>query len=337
MTARDKVRFATIIVAILGIVSILTYVVLKQGKPEASTITAETSAHSVAQLPLSDAPSPHPVKPSSHPPADETVMDEGSVLASHAKDLQASADNGDLAAAIQLFEESHECWLYHKILKEAAPAALADNRVLESGSSDADDFDQEDAELGRLQHIIDTATPLCAGSDASQVEMLFETSLLRAAKQGHIPAQSCFLSGPKIPRSASADHARAIVDEYMQYAPVFAGNVLENGGEWPAVRRVAHRLVASPPMHPSQMDEIPLPDPLLAWRAVRLNFYRTRPEQQQLMIRLLDGIADRYDLSELELQIADQWAQSAFDTNFADQPPLEDVENTYSCPLVGQP
>ncbi|MEZ5464006.1 MAG: hypothetical protein R3F22_02015 [Lysobacteraceae bacterium] len=337
---RRTVKFVTALVALCTVATVFwQYLNGSDHTRPVLVAVADDTADEVVAIPHGDAFRKQIVRQSvpargQHNDADS--LDDGSVLAAHVRAFGRYADDGDLAAAVQIFEESYECWLYHEILEIAAPAMLADDRVFESASSDAEDFDREEAELRRLQRIIEAATPLCAGSDAREVAVLFQKSLFRAARQGHLPAQSCYVSGPKVPRWASAEYSNALIDEYLQHAPNFANNVLEHAEPWAGVWNAAFRLIASPPFHPSRLDDLPLPDPIHAWRAVRLNYYRTKPEQQPFVTYLLDEIADRYDLSERDTLVADQWAKNLFEQHYSSLPPIEDVERMYSCPQVGE-
>ena len=335
---------SSVALRLLLVVALITAVLMawphseREHRTGSATIANEADAEpGVVQEPRRDSARTLPrslAKPASEPVDEPAPPGDGSLWASNVLALREAAEGGDPAAAIQLFEESHACWLYHEVLELAVPAMLADDRVFQSASSDAEDFDREEAELHRLQRIIEAAAPLCAGSDARNVAILFQKSLFRAAALVHLPAQSCYLSGPKVPRWASAEYSDALVDEYLAYAPIFAENVLHQG-EWSATQHLVYRLVASDPFSaPSRLDQLPLPDPYLTWRAARLAYYRTKPEQLPFITQMLDVIADRYQLSDADQQRADQWAQHMYDTQYSGLPSLEDLQNTPSCPDV---
>ncbi|MEZ5464007.1 MAG: hypothetical protein R3F22_02020 [Lysobacteraceae bacterium] len=258
---------------------------------------------------------------------------DDSVWASNVQALAQVAERGDLAVSIRLFKESAECRHYHAAL-QGAVARLGDSRLLEADWATAADFEQAADELDEMQGILETASALCAGSDADHVDAAFQDYLLLAAQQGHVEAQSCYLVGLHFLGPMDADREQARIDQYLQQAPVFSSNALAHAN-WSAVRQLAYRLIAAPPEPTTRMDQMPLPDPFLTWRAVRLNYYRARPEEQAYVSDLLDRIANRYGLSELDRQVADQWAQARFDQRYAGQPPLEDMENTPGCPDLG--
>ena len=270
-----------------------------------------------------------PVTPSrdqASPPSDDSIW------ASNVQALAQAAERGDLAASIQLYKESSECRHYHAALQGAA-ARLGDSRLLEADWATAADFEQAADELDDMQAILETASALCAGSDAVHVDAAFQKYLLLAAQQGHVEAQSCYLVGLHFLDPMDAEREQARIDEYLREAPVFSSNALARA-DWPSVQLLAYRLISAPPEPTTRMDQMPLPDPYLTWRAVRLNYYRASPDQQAYVTDLLDRIAARYGLSELDQQVGDQWAQARYDERYAGRPNLLDMENTSACPDV---
>lgn len=264
--------------------------------------------------------------------ADPTLpLDPGgtSAWASHVVNLRDLADSGDLAAGIQLFEESFDCRLYHSTLKEI-PIALKDRRAIDSTHPSTVLLERDATELLRLQKILEDTASLCEGSNPDLVEQVFQVSRLRAAKQGYQTAQSCYVGRPSFPSRVSPAQLRKLRDEYVHYAPIFTKIGLERG-DWPIATTATFQLIASGVSHPSWQDKMPPPDPYLTWRAVRLNYYRTKPEQQDYVLHLLKQIEEKSGLTDRQMQQGDAWAREMYDTKYARLPPLDDVENVQDC------
>ncbi len=248
-----------------------------------------------------------------------------------ARRLAVKGGTNNLASASEAFRESRHCVLYYAALREIA-SELNDERLDDISGESLATLEDADATTRRYLLIVNQTKALCAGSDQRAVENVYIEAILKAALLGDPDAEGCFvLSGATtiFEDERSAESVAALEDRYLKYAPIFMQKALERADPYVAARAL-YQYTASPPVHPSKLDNLPRADPYLTWRAARLALLRATPEHRARMERRLEALQQQHVLQPDAIKNADDWARATYERDFAGQSAL-DLDSEAPC------
>lgn len=239
-----------------------------------------------------------------------------------AQKLATTRGNQDLDSIVASFKDANDCLLYHGARREV-DSILGDEQWNDLANLTPETLKNMDSSSERSVRIVQQLGALCNGSDERQLISVAREAVLTAALKGSPVAEACFvLFGPASWQGPGYPVMEPMVDSYMQYATEFTNKALENGDPIVAPRAL-HRYIASPPLHPSEIDDLPKADPALTWRAARLASLRAQPQQRAVLERDLAEFAKQRLLSASDIARADSWAKETFDRQFSGQAPID--------------
>lgn len=241
-----------------------------------------------------------------------------------ARRLSARKGGDDLESATRTFKEASDCLLYYAALREI-DSYVNDERLDDLSNRTLASLENIDATSRRYLSIARQTEALCIGSDRTALLKEYINAILKAALLGSPDAESCFVISNPAPvdgREVSADLMHSLEKRYAKYAPLFTKNALERGDPYVAGSAL-YRYIASPPVHPSLLDDVPKADPYMTWRAARLASLRATPEQRKRLEGDLAMFEEQHLLGPEEIQRADAWARATYERDFSGQPPLD--------------
>ena len=247
-------------------------------------------------------------------------------------DRHAAREDADVVESVtRSFKETSDCLRYHAARRELN-AVLSDERLGDLSRETLATLERLDVTSRRQLSVVRQMEALCYGSNEDALALEYIESILKAALSGDADAESCFVISNVSPSrkvSASAEWMNSLMERYVKYAPTFTTNALERGDPYVAANAL-YRYVASPMFHPSVLDTMEKADPQLTRRMARLAALRALPEQRA---RLEYGLAE-FDklniLAEADIARADDWARTAYEQEFSDQPPI-DLDSQAPC------
>lgn len=238
----------------------------------------------------------------------------------------------DLDSVVATFKEANDCLVYHTVLGDVRDM-LSDEQWNNLSSLTPEALKRMDASSARSALVVQRMKDFCDGSDQKRLAAAFNSALFEAALQGNHDAEACFvLAGPTpwdTPGVNSSAESESQLNRYLKYAPAFSQKALERADPRVAARAL-FRYVASPPVHPSPIDDLAKDDPLLTRRAARLASLRAIPEQRARLESYLSDFEKKEILSPAEIADADRWAAEAFRRDFSGQAPIN-VDSPVQC------
>ncbi len=239
-------------------------------------------------------------------------------------------DRKDLDSVVRSFKEANDCLAYHVSLREV-DSILHDKEWDDLSRETQATLENMDASSARNVSVVRRLEKFCKGSDQRQLAEAFSSAIFNAALQGSPDAEACFvLVGPspwQVPESGPS--GKLEMDRYLKYAPAFSQRALERGDPRVAVTAL-YRYVASTPVHPSAIDDLPKSDPSLTWRVARLASLRALPEQRERIEFYLSEFGKKEVVSPSEITKADAWAAETYQREFSGQPSI-DVDSPVQC------
>lgn len=230
----------------------------------------------------------------------------------------------DLSSVSKAFQESRRCVLYHAAIKEIDSELNDDRRGDLSGETLAT-LESMDSTTRWFLAILNQTKAMCAGSDERETATIYSDLLLRAALMGDQGAETCFvLTGQQVASESERNEVSMAAQQfrYMEYAPTMTQNALERADPYVAAQAL-YRYVASSPVHPSRLDDLPKADPYLTWQAARLASLRAMPEQRARLEHRLEVFREQHHLQPDAIAKADEWAKAIYERDYAGQPAID--------------
>lgn len=236
--------------------------------------------------------------------------DSGSV----SRKVDARAVHEDKRKALLAYHEAVRCREYAQANR--AVSVINEKMIpLIETEQQADGYRQR---LEELDKVLKRSHDQCDGISLEQINTSFFELTLRAALDGDLGAQGCFVEFGD--RDQFKNPARKV--QYFANAPDFMRRGIE-AAYWPIVQNAVTRLIAWWVDNQPQLMSLPEPNPKHVYRAVRLTYYRSDPGGTKMLEDIMENIEHRYHISPQEVDQADRWAQQEYAARFASTPPLE--------------
>lgn len=230
----------------------------------------------------------------------------------------------DLSSVSKAFQESRRCVLYHAALREIG-SELNDERIDDLSGETLATLESMDSTSRWYLAILNQTKSLCAGSNERETANVYSDILLKAALMGDEGAETCFvLMGEQIVSESerTAESLAARQGRYMEYAPPLTQKALERADPYVAAQAL-YRYIASPPVHPSRLDELPKANPYLTWQGARLASLIATPQQRERLEGDLEAFRKQEHLPADAITKADESAKAIYQRDYADKPVID--------------
>ena len=230
----------------------------------------------------------------------------------------------DLPSVSKAFQESRRCVLYHAALS-AIDSELNDERMDDLSRETLATLESMDSTTRWYLAILDQTKSLCAGSNERETANVYSDVLLKAALMGDEGAETCFvLTGEQIVSESerTAESLAAREERYIEYAPALVQKALERADPYVAAQAL-YRYIASQPVHPSRLDDLPKANPYLTWQGARLASLIVTPQQRERLEGDLEAFRKQEHLQPDAITKADESAKAIYQRDYADKPVID--------------
>jgi hypothetical protein len=242
----------------------------------------------------------------------------------------------DVDVAIQAYQDTLTCRDYlHQI-----NASLA-KHASEDPDSPVSTLESTLENLDRASKAMERNRDLCAGETQESLDKKMVALSLGLGLKGYPPAQACFVEAPYAELDNYYRKNATLQEQYLANAPQFMTDLLING-DWATTMQAEYMLGARLEYGETQgkwLDQMPLPDPYLVYRSLRLAYYRypkDPPDRLERFERSLQEFELKYRFSDEAVAEADAWAHEVYLQKYAELPPLN-IDDVSGCSKPATP
>lgn len=239
------------------------------------------------------------------------------------KHVRRDADANDATAmAIEAYHDTLTCRDYlHQVKASLAKHVPEDpNAPLSTLESTLENLERVSKEMARNRD-------LCAGETQESLDQKMVALSLDLGLKGYQAAQACFVEAPYLDLNNYYRKDATLQKQYLATAPRFMTDLLING-DWATTQEAEYML--GPKLDSGEsigkwLDQMPLPDPYLVYRSLRLAYYRypkDPPDRLERFEKSLHAFELKYQFSNEALEQADAWAHEIYLQKYAQSPPL---------------
>lgn len=225
-------------------------------------------------------------------------------------EYSAAANQGDLAAASELFEKSRECLLVRRIDSHMTWLQSL-NTTQKNGILEGAHLEKSKAAQRRAE----ASMAMCQGSESKVTTSTIYDIALTAARLGDVPASACFMASFWQVSKSDVDRTKAV--QYKGAAEYLATHMIEKG-DWNFVQAMI--IASAPGLRTGYAAYIQSDDTAAQLRYSKLLRLGVTPNSDDaknldLSISIL---SDR--LQPKEIGKADEWAHAMFARYYISQP-----------------